>query len=131
MQGPHFDGETYEPREDHARLTSQLERVKAAMSDRQWWTLEQLVTRCGGTTASVSARVRDLRKAKFGEFTVARRRVDGGLFEYSLSAAQAPPIPAATPAPRPPRRPMKAKPAPKPERRPRRRRTPQQGNLFA
>lgn len=80
----HFDGATYEPKRDQARLFGQLERVRAAMSDRQWHTLEWLVAMAGGTVASVSARLRDLRKAEFGAHIIERRNAGGGLFEYRM-----------------------------------------------
>ena len=83
--GPDFDGETYERREDHKRLTGQLLRTFNAMKDQQWHTLDHLVEQAGGTTASVSARLRDLRKDKFGAFIVERRRKSGGLYEYRLT----------------------------------------------
>lgn len=79
-----FDGLTYSPALDSARLTSQLDRVRYLMLDGNWRTLDQIKERAGGTDASVSARLRDLRKPRFGGFTVERRRVSGGLFEYRL-----------------------------------------------
>lgn len=83
--GPHFDGRTYEPKLDHARLGSQLQGVYEVLKRGGWHTLASLATAVGGTEASVSARLRDLRKDKFGGFTVERRRVaDSGLHEYRL-----------------------------------------------
>ena len=85
---PHFDGKTYEPALDHARLTSQLDRVRELMRDGQWRTLHDiLVAVDGASEAAISARLRDLRKAKFGLFHVERRRVAGGLFEYRVGKA--------------------------------------------
>jgi hypothetical protein len=81
---PDFDGETYEPARDKARLTGQLGRVRALMSDGEWRTLRQIAEAVTGSEAGVSARLRDLRKVKFGAHGVERRRVDGGLFEYRL-----------------------------------------------
>lgn len=70
-----FDGETYEPELDFDRLTTLLERVYKRMSDGHWHTLAELATHCGGTEASVSARLRDLRKPRFGVHDV-RNRLD-------------------------------------------------------
>jgi len=87
MTRPHFDGETYEPAPDHARLTSQLDRVLDLMRDGAWRTLSQIQQCCGGSDASVSARLRDLRKDKFGGRVVERRRMapaTAGLFEYRV-----------------------------------------------
>jgi hypothetical protein len=82
---PHFDGQTYDSQKDHGRLTGQLARVELFMRDGNWKTLDEIVEACGGTVASVSARVRDLRKEKFGAHTVERiRHSDGGLFLYRL-----------------------------------------------
>ena len=80
----HFDGETFDPFRDGDRLTSQLNRVRDVLFDGNWHTLQELNERCGGTTASVSARVRDLRKKRFGEYNVERRCVRAGLWEYRL-----------------------------------------------
>ena len=85
-----FDGETYVPALDGERLKSQLERVKALMSDGRWRTLADIRYACGGTEAAVSARLRDLRKDRWGAHTVERRRVPDadGLHEYRLILAE-------------------------------------------
>jgi hypothetical protein len=49
-----------------------------------WWTLPQLAAATGYPEASISARIRDLRKPKFGGHTVERRHVSKGLWEYRL-----------------------------------------------
>jgi hypothetical protein len=54
------------------------------MTDGRWWTLSELAERCGGTEAAISARIRDLRKAKFGGGVVERERVSGGLWRYRV-----------------------------------------------
>ena len=82
-----FDGETYDPPIDSSRLTSQLARVTALMSDGMWRTLHEISVSVFSSEAGVSARLRDLRKSKFGGHTVDKRRrglVDRGLFEYRL-----------------------------------------------
>ena len=81
---PHFDGATYDHERDGSRLTSQLERVRALMSDGEWRDLETIRIRCGGTTASVSARLRDIRKPKFYGATIERRYVSYGFWEYRM-----------------------------------------------
>lgn len=80
---PHFDGLTYDPALDHERLTVQLNRVKKLMSDGLWRSLETISKATGDKEASVSARLRDLRKPKFGGYQIDRRRF-GGLFEYRM-----------------------------------------------
>jgi hypothetical protein len=62
-----FDGATYVQERDGERLQSQLERVRRYMADGEWHALHKVVlATLPGTSASVSARVRDLRKAKHG-----------------------------------------------------------------
>ena len=84
-----FDGATYDPEIDGERLATLLHRVRACMADGRWHTLDEIVARCGGSTASVSARLRDLRKNRFGGHTVDRRRVEGGVFAYRIEANDA------------------------------------------
>ena len=81
-----FDGATYEPAKDERRLSTQLELVQAFMQSGYWRTLADIAVAVNGTQASVSARLRDLRKPKFGGYTVELRRREGasGLFEYRL-----------------------------------------------
>jgi hypothetical protein len=84
---PLFDGPTYSPKLDGKRLASQLQRVRLYMIAGHWHTLDQIIENCGGTTASISARLRDLRKTRFGGYTVERRRVDDapGFWEYRIT----------------------------------------------
>src|SRR4051812_11827688 len=63
---PHFDGVSYEPEHDGERLTGLLGRVYHTLTSGQWYTLSALVETCGGSEAGVSARLRDLRKRRFG-----------------------------------------------------------------
>ena len=81
---PIFDGETFDPEQDTVRLTGQLARVYTVMSDGLWRTLSELKNLAGGSEAGVSARLRDLRKRKWGAQTVNRRRRSEGLWEYQL-----------------------------------------------
>jgi len=84
--GPHHDGVTYEPPKDHQRLNAQTLRVFQAMRRGGWWTLRQLSDETGAPEASVSARMRDLRKPQFGGHFIVRARVgDSGLFKYQLT----------------------------------------------
>ena len=92
---PHFDGATYEPVRDQVRLTGQLARVYDVLVEAdgdRWRTLSQirldvLAITCGehhDSEAGISARLRDLRKKRFGGHTVERRNVGGGVWEYRL-----------------------------------------------
>lgn len=78
------DGSTYVHERDGVRLHKQHERVLLALRNGAWWTLAQLSTHTGDPEASVSARLRDLRKPRFGSHEIDRRYVRRGLFEYRL-----------------------------------------------
>lgn len=82
---PHFDGATYDAELDYARLGNQLRAVLDVMVDGEWHTLRGLAVATGYPEASISARLRDLRKRKFGRWVVERERLDGGLWRYRLT----------------------------------------------
>jgi len=84
---PPFDGETYEHERDHARLARQLDAVRVLMLDGRWRTLPEIAAQVEGSEAAISARLRDLRKTKFGAFDVQRRYLAHGLFEYRIKLA--------------------------------------------
>ncbi len=87
MDDEDFDGATYEPEFDKVRLTKQLARMFAFMSDKRWHTLDEIAYVTAIPPASASARLRDFRKDKFGNHKVLRRRKGdpkSGLFEYKL-----------------------------------------------
>jgi hypothetical protein len=79
-----FDGKTYDAERDKDRLKTQLFNVWRLMKDSRWRTLEQISVKVGCPEASVSARLRDFRKRKFGSHTVERQYVRQGLFKYRL-----------------------------------------------
>lgn len=82
-----FDGATFDPTEDGERLSRQLLAVRSLMLDGRWRTFVQIQEGIGmGTEAAISARLRDLRKPRFGAYEVLRRRVPGtkGLHEYRV-----------------------------------------------
>lgn len=85
LEGPR-DGGTFDPYQDEDRLNAQMRRVFAVMRDGGWRTLAELSSETGDPEASVSARLRDLRKGRFGGLVVERRRVmdSDGLFEYRV-----------------------------------------------
>jgi len=86
-----FDGETYDHERDSPRLTTQYDRTFNLMRDGAWRTLAEIASAIGCPEASVSARLRDMRKARFGEHTVSHRIREGatGLWEYRLIPAEA------------------------------------------
>ena len=87
----HFDGKTYDPALDKDRLKKQLGRVYDVMNDGWWMTLLEIQdwSRTRHNTfdpeASISARLRDLRKPKFGGYNIERRRRTNGTWEYRLT----------------------------------------------
>lgn len=87
-----FDGASFGAYPNEARLKVQLDRVRSLMFDGKWRTLEEISdaiehsTSQKCPTSSVSARLRDLRKSKFGAYTVKKRVREGhkGLWEYRV-----------------------------------------------
>ena len=79
-----FDGETFQNDRDGARLFRQLEAVKALMADGRWRSFDEIAQELDIPQASASARVRDLRKVKFGAWTVERRYDGGGLYRFRV-----------------------------------------------
>lgn len=82
-----FDGHTYERDKDKSRLKQQLSTVRRFMvAHPNWYTLAELEEELGHPQASISARLRDLRKPKFGGWDIQRRRRQGqkGTHEYYL-----------------------------------------------
>ena len=82
-----FDGDTFSAALDGKRLSSQFARVFALMRDGRWRTLAGIANQCRpATEASVSARLRDFRKEKFGNHLVEHRRDETveGLWWYRL-----------------------------------------------
>jgi hypothetical protein len=88
---PDFDGETYEPKLDRQRLSTQLREVERIMLNGEWLTIAQIVDDMRKRAipcreAGISARIRDLRKARFGGYNVERRRAGvNGVFEYRIA----------------------------------------------
>lgn len=84
MAGLHFDGATYDAARDCTRLAEQTQAVFAIMKDGQFRTLSHISRMTGAPEASVSARLRDLRKPRFGGHTVNRQYLRRGLYQYQL-----------------------------------------------
>lgn len=84
----HFDGDTYDHKRDGSRLSGQYERVFDAMKDGRWRTLDDIWLATNCPQASISARLRDMRKERFGGHTVDRRYVANGEWEYRLLVSE-------------------------------------------
>jgi len=82
------DGATYAHAQDHGRLAAQRWRVWVAIVDGDWHTLAELGAATGDPEASVSARLRDFRKVKFGGHTIERSRIGPGTFAYRLKVTR-------------------------------------------
>jgi len=81
------DGATYDSKRDKLRLNLQLSLVYEVMKDGQWRTLGRIREATGAPEASISARLRDLRKPEHHQGLVdrvERRYVERGLFEYRV-----------------------------------------------
>lgn len=84
---PLFGGSTFVESLDCDRLRHQLGRVRSLMLDGVWRTLAEISAVTGDPQASISARIRDLRKDRFGGYRVDRRRraeAERGIFEYRV-----------------------------------------------
>ena len=79
-----FNGDDYQPDRDDARLTRQHERVRDVLLDGAWRTLDGIAMLTGDPTPSISAQLRHLRKERFGGYTILKRYVSDGLYEYRM-----------------------------------------------
>lgn len=84
-----FDGQTFNLDRDGIRLNAQLKRVLACMMvSGAWMTLREIAAATGDPEASVSARIRDVAKERFGLtgfVRVEKRFVARGLWTYRLT----------------------------------------------
>ena len=81
-----FDGRTFVQSRDGERLGAQMAAVLETMRDGDWWTLTALSAVTGAPEASVSARIRDLKKERFGGHVIEREYVRRGLHRYRLAS---------------------------------------------
>jgi len=79
------DGSTFDRARDGERLNGQAADVFNYMQHGQWRTLADIAAATGAPEASVSARLRDLKKEKFGGYKVERRYIANGLYQYRVS----------------------------------------------
>lgn len=84
-----FDGRTIDEDPDAPRrLTGLMERVWECVKDGSWWTLPELAQAARGSEPSVSARLRDLRKGRFGAHNVERELIGNGIYRYRVNDAR-------------------------------------------
>lgn len=87
FKNPHFDGKEYIKELDQKRLTGQLKDIYNLMIDGKWRTLSEIRETLNYPESSISAQLRHLRKDRFGNHVVNKRRRGerkNGLFEYQL-----------------------------------------------
>lgn len=85
---PYRDGVTYDHARDGRRLCAQHHRVLSFMRDGGWHSLAEIAEYTKDPEASVSARLRDLRKPRFGSYIVQRKNFGGGIWKYRLLVGQ-------------------------------------------
>jgi DNA-binding CsgD family transcriptional regulator len=76
-------GSTFVAERDGPRLKTLYTRVRQFMASGEWRTLAEIAAACGGSEASVSARLREMRDRGH---TVDRVYVKRGLHRYRLSS---------------------------------------------
>lgn len=84
----HIGGKTFDLELDGERLGEQMKRVLSLMKDGQWRSLREIEDKTDDPQASISARLRDVRKLWGDQAMKTRRRpsVDArrGVFEYRV-----------------------------------------------
>lgn len=91
-----FAGSTYSAPRDGERLTTQLACVVETMQGGGWWTLAMLANATGHPEASISARLRDLKRPEFHARLGRHFRVisdppeAGGTWHYQLQEISTP-----------------------------------------
>jgi len=72
--------------DEAAKSKAEIQRLRVlkVMQDGEWHTLAEISQATGDPEASVSARLRDMRKPKFGGRYVAREQMDNGLYRYKV-----------------------------------------------
>jgi len=85
-----FGGATYDPARDKGRLNKQLCGVLDVMCDGEWRTLRQISDATGYPEASISARLRDVRKEwgdasmEWGDASMQSENLGEGLWRYRV-----------------------------------------------
>lgn len=79
------DGETFNRARDLDRLDNAMGRIYTLMKDGRWYTLAELACVGECSEAAASARLRDLRKKKFGGWFVDKANCGDGLWKYRFT----------------------------------------------
>jgi hypothetical protein len=78
-----FDGQSARPI-DTPRLAGQMLAVYRLMENGEYWTLSDLAGKVGGLETSISSRIRDMRKARWGSRKIETRYIGNGVRQYRL-----------------------------------------------
>lgn len=78
------EGKSFKRERDGARLSLQMSDVFSFMQHGDWHTLPELAARSGHPEASISARLRDLRKQQNGGHFIEREYAGDGLWRYRM-----------------------------------------------
>lgn len=70
--------------EDRPRMDGQMARVYEALADGHWHQPDELEAVTGDNWASIGARLRDLRKERFGGYNIERESRGDGVFAYRI-----------------------------------------------
>lgn len=65
-----------------SKTKTQRTRIFDLVRDTRWRSLDEIATQTGDPTPSISARLRDLRKPKYGGHTIEKKNMGGGLYAY-------------------------------------------------
>jgi hypothetical protein len=68
------------------RKSSQSSGVRKVLADRRWHSLRDF-RRVKGMDTSLSARIRDLRKARHGRAVIECKRFEDGTYRYRMTVA--------------------------------------------
>lgn len=79
-----FDGVTFDRERDGKRLSAQFNAVFELMKDGRFRTLTAIAMAVHAPEQSVSARLRDFKKEKFGSHKVEKYHLGAGLWKYRL-----------------------------------------------
>lgn len=77
-------GKTFSRARDGERLSRQARAVWNVMRDKKWRTLPEIASVLEEPEQSISARLRDLRKPRFGGWNVERTYVANGVWAYRV-----------------------------------------------
>lgn len=83
-----FDGSDYEHKRDYERLNNQIGKIFNLMKDGKWRTLSDIAKLTESPESSASAQLRNLRKRKFGGYTINKQHIKNGLFAYQLELGE-------------------------------------------